>query len=269
MCNWYPYWISQLLGGMSGKKLSIPVWTLSTFHVAHEILEYLELTFQRGLGKDTMRISYNEILGENKSMMTPNISINSEKNCYFSCAKWKLREVQPLYLQSSSKCLNQSNWGFTAWHSSLTETVELLQSEPSDWIKYLGSAERNIFLCEAQPEEIGLCNLHSARDSLLVLQSPSMVPVTKRSVCLSLACWVWLLGLSLQNGANNSPHAHLRILHARHNSSVNVMLHNSYFPKVHSTGRWGLPCWSAAECELAALCLKKPQQNPNFSSATT
>lgn len=62
----------------------------------------------------------------------------------------------------------------------------------------------------------------------------------------------------------NSPHVHLRILYARHNCSVAFMLHNSCFPKVHSPGRWDLPCWSAAECELAALCLKKPQQNPNF-----
>lgn len=52
---------------MGEKKLSIPVWVLSTSHVAHEILEYLELTFQRGIAKDTVRISYNETLRENKS----------------------------------------------------------------------------------------------------------------------------------------------------------------------------------------------------------
>lgn len=200
-------------------------------------------------------------------MMTPHISKKFWK-------KWPFLLCQMEALQKFGFCTYRTLVNvltrvtgakhFTAWHSSLTETVELLQSEPSDWIKYLGSAERNVFLCEAQPEQTRLCNLHSARDSLLPLQLLSMVPVTQRNVSLNLACWVWLPGLSLQNSANNSPHAHLRILYARHNSSVNVMLHSSCFPKVHVPSRWNLPWWSAAERELPALCLKKSQQNPNF-----
>lgn len=51
MWNWQPYWISKLLGGMGEKKLRIPVWILSTYHIAHEISEYLELTFWAGLAK--------------------------------------------------------------------------------------------------------------------------------------------------------------------------------------------------------------------------
>lgn len=60
-----------------------------------------------------MRISYHETLAENKIMITPNISRNSPEKVVISpVPNGRFREeLQLVYLQNSSKYLNQGKWG--------------------------------------------------------------------------------------------------------------------------------------------------------------
>lgn len=124
------------------------------------------------------------------------------------------------------------------------KTVELFQSELSDWTKYLGSTKSNTFLCKTA--RVNLPSLVQSAFSMRQFYFFSLLFSTTVPAIEGACASVWHAESVSLIWAHivlilNSPLAHRKTLYARHNSSVNFMLHNLCLPRLQALGRWVLP----------------------------